>query len=233
MNIYTEDKPYCVYLTIYRGNKLPPFYIGSTRVEKVLNEGYHGTVRSKRYKTLWKSEIQLHPELFSTRVVTLHETRDQAITKEGFFQRQLKVVKSPMYVNQAIAAPNGFFGMDMKGPNNPRFGKIPWNKGKTVGQNSDESNARRSQTLKGRKFSKLHKKRIGDAHRGKSKPKQSQSQVLAKSNTYEVTSPCGEVLIVTNMNTFCRQHGLTPGALRSVARGEATHHKGFKSRVIR
>ena len=31
---------YCVYLTIYTGNKLPPFYIGSTSLKKI-NKGYN------------------------------------------------------------------------------------------------------------------------------------------------------------------------------------------------
>jgi hypothetical protein len=35
---------YCVYLTCYRGNKLPPFYIGYSTIEKV-KDGYKGTVQ--------------------------------------------------------------------------------------------------------------------------------------------------------------------------------------------
>jgi hypothetical protein len=40
---------FCTYLTIYSGNKLPMFYIGSSTVKKVVS-GYHGSVSSKIYK---------------------------------------------------------------------------------------------------------------------------------------------------------------------------------------
>jgi hypothetical protein len=35
---------FAVYLTSYKGNKLPPFYIGSSSVS-ALNSGYHGSVK--------------------------------------------------------------------------------------------------------------------------------------------------------------------------------------------
>ena len=56
---------YCVYLTTYKGNKLPPFYIGSTQVVQV-ERGYHGSVRSKKYEMMWKSELINNPHLFKT-----------------------------------------------------------------------------------------------------------------------------------------------------------------------
>jgi hypothetical protein len=40
---------FCVYVTFYRGNKLPPFYIGSTYLEN-MNRGYKGSPRSKKYE---------------------------------------------------------------------------------------------------------------------------------------------------------------------------------------
>jgi hypothetical protein len=51
---------YCTYLTIYSGNKLPPFYIGSTSVNRISN-GYHGSVSSKRYKSIWLEELKTNP----------------------------------------------------------------------------------------------------------------------------------------------------------------------------
>ena len=47
---------YCTYLTIYSGNKLPTFYIGSTSVEKI-EQGYRGSVSSKRYQSIWEKEL--------------------------------------------------------------------------------------------------------------------------------------------------------------------------------
>lgn len=60
---------YCVYLTIYTGNKLPIFYIGSTSVKKFMN-GYRGSVSSKEYGKIWKEEIKLNPHLFISRLLS-------------------------------------------------------------------------------------------------------------------------------------------------------------------
>nr|QMP83748.1 MAG: hypothetical protein [Caudoviricetes sp.] len=111
---------YCVYLTIYFGNKLPPFYIGSSSVEKVQN-GYKGTVTSKKYCKIWNKEIKEHPNYFKTKIISKHLTRQEATFKENKLQKLLNVVKSTMYINMAVASPNGFFGMEVSGQNNPNY----------------------------------------------------------------------------------------------------------------
>ena len=103
MNIYTEDKPYCVYLTIYRGNKLPPFYIGSTSVQKI-HEGYRGTVDSDEYRNTWKRELKDNPDLFKTVIVSFAITRELAYAREGKLHDQLNVVRSPLYTNRCSAS---------------------------------------------------------------------------------------------------------------------------------
>ena len=40
---------YCTYLTIYLGNKLPPFYIGYTKIKNI-EKNYNGTVTKKNNK---------------------------------------------------------------------------------------------------------------------------------------------------------------------------------------
>ena len=111
---------YCTYITFYRGNKLPPFYIGSTSVDKV-NNGYHGSVGSKEYKTIYDYEIKNNPDLFRTKILSKHDTREQAFEKEHHFQKQLNVVTSSMYMNKAYACINGYFSIDITGEKNPNF----------------------------------------------------------------------------------------------------------------
>lgn len=48
---------YCTYLTIYSGNKLPPFYIGYKDLHSIEN-GYRGSVDSLAFKEIWLSEIK-------------------------------------------------------------------------------------------------------------------------------------------------------------------------------
>jgi hypothetical protein len=112
---------YCVYLTCYKGNKLPPFYIGSSTIEKIKN-GYRGSVSSKVYKNIWKTEIKNNSHLFKTIIISNHDTREEALEKENKFQHALNVVHNNLYINKSYAAKNGFFGRDVKGQFNPRYG---------------------------------------------------------------------------------------------------------------
>jgi len=99
MNIYTK---FCVYITFYSGNKMPPFYIGSTSF-KILSNGYNGSVCSVKYLAIWKKERKEHPELFKTKIISTHNTRQEAYWKEEKLQKLLKVVSSPMYINCSYA----------------------------------------------------------------------------------------------------------------------------------
>lgn len=113
---------FCVYLISYRGNKLPPFYIGSSSVEKIQN-GYRGSVKSKAYAKTWKTELTANPHLFKATIISTHDNRKDATLKEHYLQTTLGVIKSPLYVNMAVASIDGFFGMNVSGELNPHFGK--------------------------------------------------------------------------------------------------------------
>jgi hypothetical protein len=103
------------------GNKLPMFYIGSTSLFKI-EKGYKGSVSSKQYKSLWKTELKNNPELFKTKVISIHTDRKSATEKENMLHRKLSVVKNVLYVNKAMAIPSGCFGDNQKGKYNPMFG---------------------------------------------------------------------------------------------------------------
>lgn len=93
---------YCTYLTIYRGNKLPPFYIGYSSVNKVMN-GYHGSVKSRKYKNIWENELKESPQLFYTRILSEHDTIGEAKAKETKLQKYVNAHKNPLYINRNIA----------------------------------------------------------------------------------------------------------------------------------
>ena len=86
-------KSFCVYLTIYKGNKLPQFYIGYTKTNKITDENYHGTVSSKRYKQIYKRETKEHPELFKTIIISLFETEIEAKNREYYIQKYFRFLK--------------------------------------------------------------------------------------------------------------------------------------------
>lgn len=116
----TSKTIYCVYLTSYSGNKLPPFYIGSTSVNRI-DKGYHGSVRSKKYKNTWNSELKINPHLFKTKIIKTYNDRQSATAKELRLQKLLMVVKSLMYINESYAQLNGCFGRDVSGSLNPAY----------------------------------------------------------------------------------------------------------------
>ena len=111
---------FCVYLTMYSGNKLPPYYIGSTTISKI-NNGYCGSVSSKKYKDVFNSEMKNNRHLFKTAVLGEFFCRKDALECEKQLQIMHNAVKSNLFFNESLATPNGFFGRDVRGKANPRY----------------------------------------------------------------------------------------------------------------
>lgn len=104
----TSKSTYCVYLTFYSGNKLPPFYIGSSSVHRVIEENYHGSVRSKEYSKIYYSELKENPHLFSTEIISTFDTREKAQKYELELHIANDVVNSPWFFNKSLACKHGF-----------------------------------------------------------------------------------------------------------------------------
>ena len=96
---------FCVYLTTYKGNKIPPFYIGSGNLTNINKKSkpYLGTVTSKEYKTIWESEIKYNRNLFKLQVIKTFPTRSEAFDYERKIHIKLDVVRNPLYINKSIA----------------------------------------------------------------------------------------------------------------------------------
>jgi hypothetical protein len=129
---------YCVYLTTYSGNKIPKYYVGSSSLAKI-KSGYKGSVYSKEWKLLWNYELKFHPELFDVIIISEHLTRLEALQFELQYQLNYNVVKSKDYINKSLAKPNGFFGMDVLGKNNPMYGKSRTGEKHNGGENISQS----------------------------------------------------------------------------------------------
>lgn len=162
---------YVTYLTTYTGDKLPKFYVGSTFQNKILKGSYFGSIKSKKWKDIFNSELKDNQYLFSVKILSCHKTRKAALKEELRIQILNNVIKSTKYFNESLARPNGFFGRDVRGENNPFFekkhspeskkkqseskiGKITWMKGKNHIDSSKIKNANNHKS-KYRNFSKL------------------------------------------------------------------------------
>lgn len=138
---------FVVYLTLYSGTKLPKWYIGSSYIKKI-NDGYNGSVKSKKYREIYNLEQTENKHLFKTRILSYHKTREQAIKEELRLQKKHSVIKNEYYINEGYAQINGSHGRNVKDELNPNYGNKwtdkqkqdlsdkkkgikAWNKGKT------------------------------------------------------------------------------------------------------
>lgn len=159
---------YCTYKTTYTGTLLPPHYIGSSTVSKV-KAGYNGSIASARYGLIYKQEQRVHKSLFSTEIMTLHETRDEAFNKELELHRQYNVVESEDYMNMAMAYP--YFNNHGKPCSAETKKKMSEAQiGKKRGPMTAEHNRKNSEAHKGISKSEEHKKNISIGKTGKSRP---------------------------------------------------------------
>jgi len=84
---------------------MPPFYIGHTYIKRI-QKGYHGSVQSKLYQSIWKAELKENPHLFKTTILSYHNSKEEANNKEKKFQLAFQVHKNSMYINQCITQTN-------------------------------------------------------------------------------------------------------------------------------
>lgn len=151
---------FCVYLTIYKGNKLPPFYIGSTSINRI-KDGYNGSPSSKKYKDLWRIEKRNNPELFITKILKTFETRSEAASYEVYIQQILKVHKNPLYINMGYFH-GGHIVYDMALENCKKMATI--NKGK---KRAEETKRKISASSRGKKLSQETKRKIGESSKSR------------------------------------------------------------------
>ncbi len=50
----------------------------------------------------------------------------------------------------------------------------------------------------------------------------------SQAKTYELISPNGEVITVTNLNKFCRDNNLNTSTMYQMLLGRYSHHKGYR-----
>ena len=80
--IYENRYDSCVYLITYKGNKHPPYYIGSVYLDKFYNN-YKGSTSSKKWKKIVQNEMVEHPELYKINVIQMCQNRELAFEIEN------------------------------------------------------------------------------------------------------------------------------------------------------
>lgn len=219
--LMSNNNIYCVYLTSYKGSKLPPFYIGSSSINKIHN-GYRGSVASKLYGKIWKSELKLNPELFCTRIIATYSTRKDATLKELKFQTKLKVTQSSMYINRALAKPNGFHGTDVSKEKHPR-----WNTKHTIEAKDkiSKANSGKIPHNKNVPMAESMKLRISNTKKTNPKPAWNKGKIMnysdqakinqSRAKTWLIITPDGDELTIKNLRKFCKEYSLSERRMRA------------------
>jgi len=178
---------YVVYVTFYRGNKMPPFYIGSTSDSRIL-KGYNGSPRSKEYRSVWRSERRKNPNLFRTVVLKGFETHLESVEHEKYLQVQFHAVENPMFINMSYA--NRGFGRDVSGKNNPMYGVHlgAWNKGQSLPEEIRRKMGFPHPTMIGRPKSEETKEKLRKPHKTHKTPIRNPLSEVTKRKIVEAIS---------------------------------------------
>ncbi len=192
---------YAVYLTVYSGIFMPRCYIGSSNITKIKN-GYHGTVRSQKYRHIWRDELKNNPNLFKTRILSTHNTRESAFIEEARIQKKFNVIRSDRFINLSIATSNGFFGPSQKGVLKTEEHKLKI-AAANIGKKKSKRHIKnlRIAWLRRPATTEAHRKALGDAARGSKN---------GKAKTFILTSPVGVKFTVKGeLRKFCAEHELS------------------------
>ncbi len=161
---------FCVYLTLYKGKLLPPFYIGSTYVDNIIMSGYRGSVNSKVYKDIFKQELKDNPHLFRIKIISYHKTAHEARQTEFDMLTHFRAHRSPLFINLNIRGKE--FG-GVKGSKWSDERKAKLSKAKTGvkrGPQTPEWKAKRLANVKGRRHSEETKAKLSAIKKGVPKP---------------------------------------------------------------
>lgn len=90
---------YSTFITIYSGNKLPPFFIGYCKTDQIYS-GFHGCPTDD---TDWQLELQKNNSLFKTKIIKSFDTEKQAINYTNRLLIYFKCGNNPMLANKYIS----------------------------------------------------------------------------------------------------------------------------------
>jgi group I intron endonuclease len=81
---------------------------------------------------------------------------------------------------------------------------------------------------RGIKFSDEIRKKVSDAMKGKKKSKEARKSMSeAKSKSFKIISPDGEIIEGSNLRKFCLDNGLMQSSMWKVLNGKRNHHKNW------
>lgn len=114
-------------------------------------------------------------------------------------------------------------GEQISGENNPFYGK----------KHKEETKKIISEKMKGRTHKKETKEILSIKNTGKKMSEESIKKGIEKrSETWRITTPYNEIIIIKNLSKFCKENGLDQRNMSKVAAGIYKTSKGFKCEKV-
>lgn len=200
-------------LTSRKDASLPVIYLATNKINGKTYIGYDSAWPRRKYIHEWESRTKPQGVVFHQAIKkygpggfrweVLYESNDidfMLNIMEGYFIRLYNSHYSTGQGYNMSYGGEGQIGFKHSSETIDKFKKrTPWNKGIKTGPQKPE-----------------HVQKIRDAIRGK------------RDKCWEITSPDGGILQITNLKRFCEANGLNTSHMWSVARGKRKQHKGWK-----
>lgn len=98
---------------------------------------------------------------------------------------------------------------------------------------SSEHKANKAASLRGKKRTGTAQENIVSANKGRTWTAEARAKMSVRyARTWVVTDPDANEMIIVNLHSFCREHGLDVSHMSAVALGKARQHKGWTCRAV-
>uniref|UniRef100_A0AAU8HY38 HNH endonuclease n=1 Tax=Rhizobium phage LG08 TaxID=3129229 RepID=A0AAU8HY38_9CAUD len=241
------EKPYCVYITVYTGNKLPPFYIGKGTISKI-EKGYRGSVGSGRYKKIWREEKKNNPHLFRIKIHKSFEIEDEAYAYEKSMLEHFDAHKSPLFINMAINGEKfNFSGGKHSEESRRKIGESNSEKWRNDEFRERASGNIRKAVLKSYKTDPERKRKLAKSQKENydANPERSKGQSDNAKSQWDdpairdkmskaikkkglIMSPSGEIIEVEGYWEFCQKYSLGYAGATAVIKGKRDEFRGWR-----
>lgn len=159
-----------------------------------------------------------------------------------FYKKQMTFLEEKEQWEREVLLKDNYYNTNIGGKFFVREKKIYWAVQKEITTKNDRWRELKRQRMTGDNNiakkpeirAKISEKKKGKNHHQYGKPisnehnkKLHDAALKAVIKDWEITTPSGEVIHITNMNAFCKLNGLTPSAMTQVASGKRPHHKKY------
>jgi group I intron endonuclease len=201
------------------------FYIGSAVNLRVRRKNHFMTLRGNKHKNpkLQRAFNKYGEQAFTFEVLELVLLPEMLTAREKFWIDRL----NPWFNIARVAGSNLRMKQSPEAIEKSRVARTGMKRTPEQCENIGASRRGKPSTNLGKKASPETIERLRQSHLGH-KPDPTIYDALRK--TYILTAPDGTEYVVHGICKFCREHNLHASALRLVAKGEYSHHKGWAAR---